>query len=524
MVAGRRAAGFLNGLGGAKPAVAGPHRSAREADFTLGALQVRPSRRELLGDGERRLLQRRVMQVLVALAHPTAEVVSHDELILRCWGGLSVSEDAIGRCIGQLRCLAAQWSEPPFEIETIAGVGYRLSISPERPSLDVVARRRASPIGWIALIVGLVAGVLIFAGVWAARAWISRPAPLATPVVMVRELGVIGDDPALRPFAARAGDSIASFLGDSEVRVVSEPATRGAPNVQLAFNGSVSSEGDQLRLHLFLEDMRSGTTLWSRDFVGPRTRSDALIDEAKGGAMETMNLVRATYGQSGPTLDPETMLLEIRGGEDTVVPTFANFNDALRPYEQALARRPDSGVLRAAYANALATAALNGPPTDRPSLFRRARLEAERTIREHPEQSGVAYLAELVMAQAESPRDWVGAEARLDAALKAAPEDAFLYADKCRFLVLMGRARDSFYYCQRALSLRPHTGKFLLSYAMALDMQGDFPQVADQLLDEAAALYPGLLDVRAIASPGRPSPARRTRRWPYCMILRRPRR
>lgn len=234
MVAGRRAAGFLNGSGGAKPAVAGPHRSAREADFTLGALQVRPSRRELLGDGERRLLQRRVMQVLVALAHPTAEVVSHDELILRCWGGLSVSEDAIGRCIGQLRCLAAQWSEPPFEIETIAGVGYRLSISPERPSLDVVARRRASPIGWIALIVGLVAGVLIFAGVWAARAWISRPAPLATPVVMVRELGVIGDDPALRPFAARAGDSIASFLGDSEVRVVSEPATRGAPNVQLA--------------------------------------------------------------------------------------------------------------------------------------------------------------------------------------------------------------------------------------------------------------------------------------------------
>jgi len=80
--------------------------------------------------------------------------------------------------------------------------------------------------------------------------------------------------------------------------------------------------------------------------------------------------------------------------------------------------------------------------------------------------------------------------------MKAAPEDAFLYANKCRFLIDVGRAQDSFYYCQRALSLRPHTAPFLLNYAMALDMQGDHPQVADQLLDEAARLYPDHLEVR----------------------------
>src|SRR5215472_9569804 len=100
---------------------------AREADFSLGDLRVRPSRREVEAVGVRQVLQRRVMQVLVALARSTNQVVSQHELVLRCWNGLSVSDDAIGRCIGQLRRLAETWPEPPFEITTIAGVGYRLS-------------------------------------------------------------------------------------------------------------------------------------------------------------------------------------------------------------------------------------------------------------------------------------------------------------------------------------------------------------------------------------------------------------
>src|SRR5215469_16285224 len=99
---------------------------ARETDVQVGALLIRPSRCEVEAGGVRRSVQRRVMQVLVALARSPHEVVSQHELILRCWGGLSVSDDAIGRCIGQLRRLAADWPEPPFEIQTIPGVGYRL--------------------------------------------------------------------------------------------------------------------------------------------------------------------------------------------------------------------------------------------------------------------------------------------------------------------------------------------------------------------------------------------------------------
>ena len=100
---------------------------AREEDFMLGALRVSPSRRTVEAAGERRALERRVMQVLVALTHPTWEVVSGHELVERCWGGLTVTDDAVHRCIRALRRLAASWSEPPFEIETIHRIGYFLT-------------------------------------------------------------------------------------------------------------------------------------------------------------------------------------------------------------------------------------------------------------------------------------------------------------------------------------------------------------------------------------------------------------
>jgi hypothetical protein len=311
-------------------------------------------------------------------------------------------------------------------------------------------------------------------------------------------MAVIGTDPTLRPFAARLTDGIAGFLGESAVRVVSDPG-KGAPRARLAFAGAVSGADGQVRVRLTLDDEPSGTTLWSRVFAAPAARADALIDEAKGGAMETVNELRATYGPSGPLLDPETTLLGLRGGEDEATPSFAHYNDASREFEQALARRPDSAVLRAAYSGALWQLALQVPSERRAAVLAKARAEAERTIREHPDEPGVgiAYGALLVIRQLQAPpRDWVGMGARLDAALKASPEDAFLYNYACHFLALVGRAEDSLYYCQRALSLRPHSAFLMLNYAQALDMAGS-PQVADQLLDEGGRLFPDDPNLRA---------------------------
>src|SRR5690606_1961406 len=112
---------------------------AREADFSLGPMHVRPASREVVIRGQVQVLQPRVMQVLVTLARRPGMVVSRDDLVESCWGGLSVSEDAITRCIAALRRLSGQ-DDPAFSIETVARVGYRL-----RPPPTAAASANGTP-------------------------------------------------------------------------------------------------------------------------------------------------------------------------------------------------------------------------------------------------------------------------------------------------------------------------------------------------------------------------------------------
>jgi DNA-binding winged helix-turn-helix (wHTH) protein len=98
---------------------------AREADFSLGTLRIRPSLRQVEAASESETLEPRVMQVLVALSRRRGEVVSRDDLIAQCWDGRIVGEDAISRAIARVRKLGE--ARGAFQVETIPRVGYRLT-------------------------------------------------------------------------------------------------------------------------------------------------------------------------------------------------------------------------------------------------------------------------------------------------------------------------------------------------------------------------------------------------------------
>ena len=118
---------------------------AQEADFDLGFLRVRPATCEVEWNGVSQTLQRRVMQVLVALARARGSVVSQDDLVSRCWRGLSVSDDAIYRCISKLRKLAADYPDAPYAIEAIPESGT-VSRHRQGPKTSPDGRLTASPV------------------------------------------------------------------------------------------------------------------------------------------------------------------------------------------------------------------------------------------------------------------------------------------------------------------------------------------------------------------------------------------
>jgi DNA-binding winged helix-turn-helix (wHTH) protein/tetratricopeptide (TPR) repeat protein len=101
-----------------------PVRLASVSSFRLSHMDVAPSRREVCWGENNRILEPRVMQVLVVLAEGAGQVVGRDELISRCWDGRVVGDNAINRVISVLRQLAAD--SGGFRLETVTKVGYRL--------------------------------------------------------------------------------------------------------------------------------------------------------------------------------------------------------------------------------------------------------------------------------------------------------------------------------------------------------------------------------------------------------------
>lgn len=94
--------------------------------FLLGALDVAPSLRTISAGGRLRILEPRVMQVLVALAQAEGAVLSREDLIGLCWDGRIVGDNAINRVISQLRHALAELAGSSVRLETITKVGFRL--------------------------------------------------------------------------------------------------------------------------------------------------------------------------------------------------------------------------------------------------------------------------------------------------------------------------------------------------------------------------------------------------------------
>jgi DNA-binding winged helix-turn-helix (wHTH) protein/TolB-like protein/tetratricopeptide (TPR) repeat protein len=490
----------------------------READFLVAGVRIKPTACEVSAGGRRVRLQPRVMQVLVALARAGGRPVSRQALIEVCWGRVTVSEDALNRCIQRLRRLAETEAKRAFTIETIPRLGYRLAVGsdedaadpPERPapadqrSLPLVvavpagpAGQARSPLPRAATLAGLaIIGLAAAASLWSARdrlPSVSRPM-VGRVAVLPFETSDSGGD--LRAFADGLSDEIVAVLSDIQVQAVSRTESHAlhgsdaGPAVErsgadLLLDGTVQRTGNAIEVRVQLDDAREHVTLWSGRFSGPADAPEALKARVAAHAADVAHW--AKLGRSEKVkLDAASLAAFIAGRDSTIGVRKGSRAAALSDYQKVVSASPDFSWGHSGVASAEAFGALDLPPSPESQALRAdARREAERALALDP-HNGEAYLA---LALSAPIFDW---KRREDLLLRGAAADPSFEPGAMmegRLLWVVGRGREALEWLKRAHDLDPlHNSE---NWSLALDLASEgHPSESRALVAQMEAQWP----------------------------------
>jgi DNA-binding winged helix-turn-helix (wHTH) protein len=433
---------------------------SREPEFSLGELRVRPSRREVEAGELRLALQPRVMQVLVALAHPSSDVVSQDELISRCWGGLTVGEDAVARCISQLRRAAASWPEPPFQIETIPGVGYRMTPTAVISSEVVEPLPVPRPFwrgrgAWIGAAAVAAVGA-ISAGVLALHPWRAGQAAASAPNPTIAVLGFqpVGSSAGEKALAAALPTRVADALSGYNVTVISGTGA----GADFTVNGRVADKDGRLHVTADLTDPHSHVLVYSFDTAVPDDPKGDVASEVASHVALSLDpfQISSTLGK----LTPADYVLVARANDAVDSVGWLADLDQLRKLAD---RHPEDGDVQASVAVPAIKAAEGAPPDQRPQLVQLARESMARAERLNPNSAGL-YMARALLQN--GPLGYPERERLVRKSVSLNPNISISNIELGATMLALGRTEEGASLVKRAVQLDP-TSYSLVSSAVA---------------------------------------------------------
>ena len=469
---------------------------ARETDFKLGSLRIRPARCEVESNGVSQNLQRRVMQVLVVLAQARGSVVSQDDLVIRCWRGLSVSDDAIYRCISKLRKLAADYPNS-YAIEAIPGVGYRLS-SPGHIELGeaVEFRKPHDWRFWLRTFVALAAlGALILVGmiIWKGRS--SAPDESPAVRVTVQPFDTLSNSKDARALARRLPNEIVNELGDSQIDIVlgAGGSTRSEPG--LVVTGLMRDDAHNVIAAVRVEDGATRAALWSMDFKRERRQASDLPLEVAARVADVVNI--AIFARSAnPPLSDNSALSALLQANDMIRESQSDWAQMIERAQGVVARHPEFAFGHDVLAVAYVTASERIDVPDRVEAMKEAaRREANLTLKLDPADAG----AYVVLSWLEPT--YRGREAWLLRGMKYArhPKGPLgaLYSSEAFLLSDVGRLREALSSQLIARATDEWGAPKRAQLARAYANTGNLPAAKAAIL-EASQLWPNHSGVRRI--------------------------
>jgi len=106
--------------------------------FYLNELLIEPSKNSIIEKNQTRLLQPKLIEVLIYLCAKAPNIVSMNELINRCWPNQFISDSPVHKCIAQLRKALGDNTKNPQYIKTIPKKGYVIiaCVNPINPQIN----------------------------------------------------------------------------------------------------------------------------------------------------------------------------------------------------------------------------------------------------------------------------------------------------------------------------------------------------------------------------------------------------
>ena len=282
------------------------------------------------------------MAVLVQLIEHAGEPVSRDHLMATVWAGTVVGDEALTRCVSELRSAFGDSANRPDYIQTIPKTGYQLVMP-----VTVLDVHRATK-RWS------LAGVVVILAFVAVAAVVVFEADDGPPSVAILPFDSLTDDVETNHFGAGLAEEIlhalinvqglnvasrhASFQVDLKLPV-SEIAQSLA--VDHVLTGTVRKVADTIRVAVQLVDVRSGFHVWSKSYEGQAEELFEIQDDIALAVADTLKVdLSAPLSVARVTRNVDELDLYLLGRYHWHKRTAESLEKAIGFFQQALSIDP----------------------------------------------------------------------------------------------------------------------------------------------------------------------------------------